>query len=501
MRRVRRTMSVLESLEQSGEVLSPMVRAALVLLEEQAARAQERIQLLETQVRVLSEENARLRERVRDLEARLGMNSQNSSKPPSSDPPQAKRGAKKSKRAKRGAPSGHPGAGRGLLPEERVDEVVEYRPEQCRRCGLSLADAPTAGEPGRWQVIELPPVRAHVTEHRSLCCLCPSCGTRSRGRVPQAVRGSHFGPRLVAFSTMLTSRFRLSRRQLREFLSDLLDVPAPSLGSTQAFQEEVSAALLCAYQQIRDAVRSSALAWVDETSWSLRGLSRWLWVAATKAATLFRIGRSRSARSRELLLGRDYGGVLTSDRWRAYDSHPLDERQICWAHLKRNLQGLADRNGPGAHLGHWGVRETEQLFRAWHLYQRSEISRAEVRRAMVPVRMRLRRLLALGIASEDRHARALGRDLLRLWPALWTFLRIEGVEPTNNRAEQALRAPVIGRKLCFGSQSGKGLRATERLLSVTQTCRQHQRNLLSYLTEALAAHRQGLAPPALLPAN
>ena len=193
--------------------------------------------------------------------------------------------------------------------------------------------------------------------------------------------------------------------------------------------------------------------------------------------------------------------MLTGDRRRAYDSHPLDRRQLCWAYLKRNLQGLAERNGPGAHLGLWGVREVERLFRTWHAYQRGEISRTELRRATVPLRMRLRRLLELGIASEDRHARALGRDLLRLWPALWTFLSVEGVEPTNNRAEQALRAPVIRRKLCFGSQSGKGLRATERLLSITQTARQQKRNLLRYLTDAVTAHRQGLAPPALLPTN
>jgi transposase len=213
------------------------------------------------------------------------------------------------------------------------------------------------------------------------------------------------------------------------------------------------------------------------------------------------VGRNRSTRSRELLLGRDFRGILTSDRWRAYDSHPLERRQLCWAHLKRNLQGLADADGPAAHLGRWGVQEAERLFRAWHRHQRGEISRGELRRAMVPVRMRLRRLLALGVASEDRRARAIGRDLLRLWPALWTFLGVEGVEPTNNRAEQALRAPVIRRKLCFGSQSGKGLRATERLLSITHTCRQHQRNLLSYLTDAVTAHRQGHAPPTLLPAN
>jgi transposase len=141
---------------------------------------------------------------------------------------------------------------------------------------------------------------------------------------------------------MLTSRFRLSRRQLSEFFSDLLDVPPPSLGSTQAFREEVAAALLGPYQQIRQVVRGSALTWVDETGWSLRGQSRWTWVAVAPAATLFRIGRNRSTRSRELLLGRDFRGVLTSDRWRAYDSHPLEKRQPCWAHLKR----IAEAKGP-----------------------------------------------------------------------------------------------------------------------------------------------------------
>ncbi|MBA2244908.1 MAG: IS66 family transposase [Gemmatimonadetes bacterium] len=385
------------------------------------------------------------------------------------------------------------------MSEERLDEIVEYRAEACRRCGLSLADAPTAGESGRWQVIELPPVRAHVTEHRTLCCVCPGCGTRTRAELPEAVRRSHFGARLVAFSTMLTSRFRLSRRQLRELLSDLLDVLAASLGSTQALCEEVWAALLIPYQQIRDAVRTSEVAWVDETGWSLRGLSRWTWTAVTKRATLFRIGRNRSTRSRELLLGRDFPGVLTSDRWRAYDSHPIEQRQVCWAHLKRNLQGITDTNGPGAHFGLWGVREAERLFRVWHPYQRGEISRARVRRAMVPVRMR--RLLVGAAATADQPARAFGRDLLRLWRALWTFLRIEGVEPTNNRAEQALRSPVIRRKLCFGSQSGSGLHATERLLSVTQPCRQQGRNLLAYFTEAVTAHRQGHTLPDLLPAN
>jgi transposase len=244
-----------------------------------------------------------LQAKIRELEARLGTNSKNSSKPPSSDWPQAKKRAKKGRSLKRGTKQGHEGSGRTLLPQDRVDAVVEHRPEQCRHCGQPLEGVPTSGEPGRWQVIELPPVRAHVTEHRTLCCRCPACGRRNRGALPAFVEGSHFGARLVAFAAMLTSRFRLSRRQLGEFFSDLLDVPAPSLGSTQAFRDEVSDALLAPYKQIRTRVRASEIAWVDETGWSLRGMSRWTWVAVTKGATLFRIGRNRSTRSRELCPG------------------------------------------------------------------------------------------------------------------------------------------------------------------------------------------------------
>ncbi len=228
---------------------------------------------------------------------------------------------------------------------------------------------------------------------------------------------------------------------------------------------------------------------------------RWLWAAATEGATLFRLGRRRNARARELLLGAAYPGVLTADRWRAYDGHPLVRRQVCWAHLARNLQGLADAGGTGAAgaaLGAWGVREAARVFRAWHAYQRGALTRAQLRRALVPVRMRLGRVLRRAAACGEARPRALARDLLRLGDGLWTFAAHDGVEPTNNRAERALRAPVIWRKTSFGSGSGSGLRAVERLLTVGETCRQRGRNVVAYLTAALDAHRAGTAAPQLL---
>lgn len=344
-------------------------------------------------------------------------------------------------------------------------------------------------------------MRAHVTEHRAVALACPACGTHTRASLPAAVRRHHFGPRLTAFAVTLLSRVRVSRRNLTALLTDLLDVPAPALGTTQRFVAEASAALAAPYAEVRAAVRASPRVWVDETSWALRGALRWLWAAAAPDATLFRLGRRRNRRARELLLGRAYAGVLTADRWRAYDGHPLARRQVCWAHLARNFQGLADAGGAGAPLGAWGVREAVRVFRAWHAYQRGALTRPQLRRALVPVRMRLGRVLRRALAGGERRPRALARDVLRLWDGLWAFATHDGVEPTNNRAERALRHPVIWRKTSFGSGSGAGLHAVERLLAVGETCRQRGRNVVAYLTAALDAHRVGAAAPQLLTAG
>lgn len=455
--------------------LSPAVREALV------AR--------DARIRSLEEENAR-----------LGMDSTNSSKPPSSDPPQAtpkgrrRRGSAK----KRGGQSGHPGAHRSLVPEERVDEMVEHRPDACRHCHASLEGAPTVGAPGHHQVTELPEVRASVTEHRTLTCVCPRCGGCTKAPLPAELCGKHFGPRLVAFSAMLLSRFRTSRRQVTGFLSDLLDVDGPALGTTQAFCDEVRDALIAPYREIRRTVRRSDVAGADETGWWLRTLRRRLWVAVSEGAALFRVGRRRSAADFRALLGRDFGGILVTDRWSAYNAHPAERHQLCWARLKRNFQGVADRGGPGARIGELGLAECERLFAAHGRFADGEITHTELARELAPVQARFARLLRRGAESEDDKARALSRDLLRRWPSLWTFLRHEGVPATNNAAERALRGPVIHRKLSFGSKRGKGMRFLEPIFSVAVTCRMQERGILDYLTEVMVAHRAGApAPPVL----
>lgn len=379
---------------------------------------------------------------------------------------------------------------------ERVDHTLPHYPTSCRSCGQDLSGAPTVGEPVRHQVAELPPVRAVVTEHQLFAVRCPHCRAPTRAQLPGGVGASHFGPRLSAFAALLVGRFRLSRREVQALLADLLDVP-PSLGSVQAQVEETSQALKGAYREVRQAVRQSAVANVDETGWRLRRERRWVWGAVTATATFFRLGRRGSPDARRLL-GSRYGGIVGSDRWGAYRQYPPQRRQLCWAHLKRDFQGLSEQKAPEvARLGQWGLSECRRLFHLWHRYRSGEITRSQRARLLVPVRWRLGRLLKHGSELTGK-ARALCRDLTKLWPALWTWVHQEGVEPTNNVAERALRKPVLWRKSSFGSSSGRGLRFVERILTVSQTCRQQKQGMLDYLTRAIEAHRAGAPAPLLL---
>lgn len=485
-------MSIVEELEAAGEVLSPAVRGALVALEGRVHALEEENHTLEVLVQCLEA-------RIGELEAQRRMNSTNSSLPPSADRPGSKRPKKKRSGRKRGGQRGHPGSTRTLLPTERVDEVILHRPELCRRCRHSLAEAPVVGTPGRHQVIELPEVRAHVSEHQTLTLACPHCGGWTRAQLPAEIQGKSFGPRLVAFAAMLIGRFRMSRRNLAAFFSDLLDVPSPALGSTQAFVDEALSALRAPYREAVRAVRRSRGVNVDETGWKLRGVRRVLWVGAAAVATAYRLGRSRSSRDRRALLGRHPPGIVGTDRWKAYDEHPLERRQLCWAHLKRNWAGVAEAGGPGTDIAAEALAFCRTLFAAWTRHTEGGGTHEALRSELLPLLESFRGILERAADCEDKKARALGRDLLRLWPALWTFLEHEGVAVTNNAAEQALRGAVIWRKTSFGSNSGKGLRFTERMLTVIETCRIHERNILDYLTRAIVAHRQNQPAPHLLP--
>ena len=210
-----------------------------------------------------------LQERIRELEARLGQNSANSSHPPSSDPPQtAARPTPPPSGRKRGGQPGHRGACRGLLPVEQVDEVVVVVPEQCRHCNQPFLENPARRGARVWrhQVVELLPLAVRVNEYQLAVRRCRECGRRTRANLPAGVPRRPFGPRLTAVVALLSGRYRLSRREVRQLLQDLWAVRV-SLGAVLRQEQAQSAALAPIVEEARTAVQQADVVNMDETGW------------------------------------------------------------------------------------------------------------------------------------------------------------------------------------------------------------------------------------------
>jgi transposase len=435
---------------------------------------------------------------VRELRARLEQNSSNSSRPPSSDPPSAPRRAPAPTGRARGGQPGHVAHQRRLVPPERVDRIIDHHPTQCGQCARPLPMAALDDDFVVHQVTELPLVRATVTEHRLHRAGCPTCGAPTRATLPPDVPSGAFGPRLQATVAVLSGRYRLSRREVADVCATVLDAPL-CVGSVDGLCQATAAALAEPVAEVVATLPHADVAHADETSWRQAGQGHWLWVVATALATVFVLAPSRGSRVVKRLLGEAFAGILVTDRWSAYAWLDAALRQICWAHLKRDFQALVDRGGAAAPVGRAALGLIHDLFATWYQFRTGALDRAELRHTMQPVQDAFGALLDAGSRCPDAKAAGLCRALDRLWPALWTFVEVEGVDPTNNAAERALRPAVLWRKGSFGTQSDGGARFVERLLTVTATCKQQGRSVLDYLTAVCTAAQRGGPIPSLLP--
>jgi transposase len=305
---------------------------------------------------------------IQDLLAKLGQNASNSSIPPSANPLHApKPVVKKKSRRRPGGQPGHPPRLKALVSPERVKEVITFVPQQCPQCHTSLPAQAGAHdpEPTRFQVIELPPVVAFVTEYQGHARTCPRCGEVTRAAIPAALRAHSVGPRLTATLAYFTGCQGTSKRAAEEIADHVFAAPV-ALGTVANLEQEVSAALAAPHAEALAAVRAAAVKHADETSWKLRGQLRWLWAAATAGVAAFVIHARRSAAGLTALLGTAIQGILCSDRWGVYKCVPASRRQVCWAHLKRDFRKIVDRGGPCAFVGRRGLQIVKKVFAAWH---------------------------------------------------------------------------------------------------------------------------------------
>jgi transposase len=455
----------------------------------------------DARIAALERRVAELEALVRDLLGRLGHNASNSSLPPSANPPGAPAPVVKPKTGKkRGGQPGHPPHLRQVLPAERVTSTQAFVPGRCERCQAALPAGPGPGDPPptRHQVADLPAVRAEVVEYQGHACTCPGCGHVTRAVIPAGHRAHSVGPGLAAALSYLAGCHHVSKRGLEEIAETLFGVPI-ALGTVANLEREMSAALAPAWAGAVAAVRAAGVKHVDETGWKEAGQRRWLWVAATATVAAFLVHARRNLDALQALLGATVTGAVCSDRWATYNDIAARRRQVCWAHLKRDFRKCVDRGGPGAALGHEGLRVVQRVFRAWHLFRGGGCTRAGLQRRLSPVARRFAHALAAGCGCADAKVAQFCANLLALEPALWRFAVTEGVEPTNNHAERLLRRAVLWRKNAFGCASADGCRFVERILTAVQTLRLQGRPVLRFLQESLTAHRAHLPTPSLLP--
>jgi transposase len=433
---------------------------------------------------------------VAELKERLGQNSRNSSRPPATDDPAVKRKPpRESSGRKRGAQPGHPRYERTLIPLEQVQEVIVCTPTHCRRCGAALrGDDP---QPLRHQVVEVPPVTPEGTEYQLHRLVCSRCGITTCGTLPPGVSMASYGPRLASIVALCSGAYRLSKRMVVCFCTEVLGVPL-ALGAVCEVEQTVAQALDAPVQAARTYVQTQA-ANVDETTWREQGRRGWLWVAVTQWVSVFMIRASRGTTVLRELIGEEYEEVLTSDRATAYNGQPLQRRQLCWAHLRRDFQAMIGRRNAGSPVGQQLLGYADVLFEWWHWVRDGTWRRATFRQSVSVLRPAFREALNAGTYCPCPKTAATCRELLTSEPALWTFVRVEGIEPTNNAAERALRHAVQWRKTSYGTDSPTGSHFVENLLTAVATCRQQERKILEYLTQCCQALYAGARAPSLLP--
>jgi transposase len=460
------------------------------------SEAQAYIRALEARVAALEAMVQALHEHNRTLQEQLHQTSRNSSRPPSSDPPQHERPRGPRSKRRRGGQPGHPGSTRTLIPVEEVDEVVVLKPEQCTHCHAPLrGDDP---QPWRHQVIELPPIKPVVTEYQWHQLVCAACGAVTRAPWPAGVPSGTYGPRVQATVALYTGSYRLSKRTTQQMMDDVFGVPW-SVGTISQLEQATTAAVGTPVEEARTYVHAQAVAHLDETRWRQGAKQAWLWVAVTTWVSVFVVRLSRGGDIARALLGKTFSGILVTDRYSAYHWYPVQWRQICWAHLLRDFEAMRDRGGCSEEIGNALLAQAHQMFTWWHRVREGTLKRSTFRSSLTPLRREVERLLEAGSRCGEPKTAGTCRDILKRREALWTFVQVDGVEPTNNTAERALRPGVLWRKGSFGTQSEEGSRFVESMMTVVATLKQQQRNVLEYLTEACEAALRGEAAPSLLP--
>lgn len=456
---------------------------------------------INSRIKELEKENAELRalvvkltSRIEELERKLGLNSKNSSKPPSSDPPWNNGKPKKTKKGrKQGGQKGHPPHLKELMPENKVSKLIQLEPDYCPCCqGTHFKDSGEA--PLRHQVWDLPPIEPIVTEYRRPIKKCQGCGELVYARLSSEISKTTFGAGVLSIVAVLTGSLNTSKRKACMVINEVFHVPISSGGLSNC-EKKISEALKSPYEKAVQEAQNQDIGHADETGWRCGNKDKgWLWSLWTRTAAVFMVAKSRSTEEAERLLG-DFAGILVTDRYGAYNFFE-GIRQICWAHLLRDFTAMSEQKGQA---GVWGqaLRELADNVLTYRIRVRDGTLKWKTFQSRVEAKKPLIEDLLEKIGNSDGYYSGKARCILKHKYALWTFTENHCVEPTNNVAERTIRKGVIWRKTSFGTQSERGARYVERVLTINATCQLQKRSFFNYVSEACRNFTESREAPPL----
>ena len=441
---------------------------------------------------------------IQKLNEKLKTNSKNSSLAPSQDKQSKnksniKRTEERRKHPKKkGGQPGHKKHERILLPLDKVNYVVPCCPDSACACGGKVIL--NSKNYRRHQQYEFPIIRPIVTEYQIYSGSCNQCHQKQEGALPTGVNFSMLGPRATAMTANLSGTYRISKQNIVNMYRDIFDFTL-SVGMVCKAEKTVSRAIAAPVIQARHFVRSADQVGVnsDETGFKEKGKSMWAWIAVSSLVAVFIIRGGRCKKIAKELLGKNFKGILCSDRYSAYRWVSNISRQVCWEHMERDFRKISERIGSSSTIGAELLAQTNNLFHFWHQFKDGHIDRKTLKKKTNPIRIFIEGLLRQGKRSRNNKTSGTCRNILSYGPALWRFLETDGIEPTNNLAERLIRTIAIWRKTSFGTQSKSGSLYMERIMTVVATCKLQGRNILDYLTCAVKSYLEKSAFPSLLP--
>ena len=424
-----------------------------------------------------------LQQEINTLKEKVNTTSENSSIPPSKSYKKKKKVNHKKSERTVGAQPGHKGNYREMLSSEQVDNIKALQaPTICKKCNNELK---TLNKVYRHQVYDIVDSTLKVTEYQLKKSKCLNCRKIYRSNLPPDVSTKILGPNISALITSLVVNYHLSKQKVINLLQDLYGFRI-SKGSISNIEKTVSSSLEQAYDNCHKQLNKEVVLNADETRHIEKADNQYLWIGANSNLTVFLFDKSRGKKAAKKLLGENFNGVLISDRYVAYNFKEPDERQCCWAHLKRDFLKISQRPGEPGKIGKELLFYKERIFYFWHLYKNNKITFNLLYKIITPIKEKLLSLLKLGANLEHKKTANTCKNILKLFNALWTFTKVEGVEPTNNHAEQ---------QLSFGTKSKGGTLYLQRAFTIIATCRKQSKNVINYIAECIKAFAANHDPP------